>query len=191
MFLLFVVLVCLGVAFLRGGSLAALGEVRIRFGAVLVAAVLLKAVVYTPLAIQLLGNGTWNRVGHLGIMLVLLAVILANRNLPGFWVIGLGILSNFLVLAANGGSMPVSIAGVERLGLPTDPALFHQQQGWAVILVTEGAHLWFLGDIILTPPFLPGKVLSIGDLLIAAGAFVFFQTVMVGRFWPAGLRISR
>ncbi len=182
MLVAFVALLSLGVALARGGSLLALGQVRFHFGPVLLAALVLKAAVYSTFGMQLLGSGLWSRIGHLIVTLVLLAVIWANRDLPGFWIAGLGILLNFLVILANGGSMPVSIAGAERLGLPTDPALFHQQYGAANILQSEGARLWFLGDIIVSPPFLPAKVISVGDAVLAIGAFVFCQKVMVGPF---------
>lgn len=76
--------------------------------------------------------------------------------------------------------MPISIAGAQRLGYPTDPALFHQQYGVAAVLQSEGVRLWFLGDMIVLPSFLPAKVVSIGDLILALGAFIFCQKVMVG-----------
>ncbi len=179
MFVAYVVILSLGVALARGGSLLALGQVRIRFGFVLFFALVLKAAVYSTLGAQLLGNSPWGRIGQVVVSLVLLAVIVANRNLPGFWIIGLGILLNFLVILANGGSMPVSMAGAERLGFPTEPVLFHQQYGVANILESEGARLSFLGDIIVLPSFLPAQVISIGDLVLALGALVFCQQVMV------------
>jgi len=182
MFLVYVAILSLGVALARGGSLLALGEVRIRFGFVLLFALILKVAVYSTAGAQLLGTSPWGRIGHLVVNLVLLAVVFANRDLPGFSIIGLGILLNFLVILANGGSMPVSIAGAQRLGYPTDPTLFHQQYGVAVVLQSEGVRLWFLGDIIVLPSFLPAKVISIGDLILAIGAFIFCQKVMVGHY---------
>lgn len=179
MFVAYVVILSLGVALARGGSLLALGEVRIRFGFVLFFALVLKAAVYSTLGAQLLGNSPWGRIGQVVVSLVLLAVIIANRDLPGFWIIGFGILLNFLVILANGGSMPVSIAGAERLGYPTEPALFHQQYGVANILESEGARLSFLGDIIVLPSFLPAQVISIGDSVLALGVFIFCQVAMV------------
>jgi hypothetical protein len=180
MFLLFVVVISLGVALARGGNLEALGQVRIRYAGVLLIALFFKALVYSTVAAQYLGSGPWNRIGHVLVNLTLLAVVFANRKLPGFWLVGLGIAANLLVILANGGAMPVSVAGAQRLGLPTDPLLFHQQYGAANSLVTESTHLWFLGDVIVMPPFLPAKVISIGDAALAIGAFIFFQKVLVG-----------
>ena len=180
MFLAYVAILSLGVALARGGSLLAFGQVRFRFGFVLLLALVLKIAVYSTLGAQLLGTSPWGRIGQVVVSLALLAVIMANRDLPGFWIIGLGILLNFLVILANGGSMPVSIAGAQRLGYPTDPTLFHQQYGVAVVLQSEGVRLGFLGDVIVLPSFLPAKVISIGDLILAIGAFIFCQQVMVG-----------
>jgi hypothetical protein len=181
-FVLSVAVVSLGLALVRGGNLLALGQVRIRFSGVLLAALLLKAAVYSTIGIQYLGSGWLSRITHLMLTVVLFVVILVNRDLPGFWIIGLGILSNLLVLLANGGSMPVSLAGAERLGLSTDPLPFHQHFGEANILQSEGARLWFLGDVIVSPSFLPAKVISIGDMLVAIGMFIFCQKVMVGPY---------
>ncbi len=179
MFIVVVVVVCLGVALLRCGDLLALGQVRIRFAPVLLAALVLKAAVYSQLGAQLFGSGVWSRGIHLTVTVVLLAVLFANRDQPGFWLIGLGIFLNLIVISVNGGSMPVSMAGAARLGLPADPVAFHQQYGTANILMNEGARLGFLGDVIVWPAPLPAKVMSIGDLILAVGAFIFFQKVMV------------
>jgi Family of unknown function (DUF5317) len=179
-FLLFVFIISLGVALARGGNLWALGQVRVCYSGVLLVALFFKAAVYSTVAMQYLGSGPWNRIGHVLVTLALLAVVFANRKLPGFWLVGLGIAANLLVILANGGAMPVSVVGAQRLGLPTDPLLFHQQYGAANILVSEGARLWFLGDVIVTPSFLPAKVISTGDAVLAIGAFIFFQKVLVG-----------
>ncbi len=179
LFIVAVVVICLGTALLRGGDLLALGQVRIRFAPVLLAALVLKAAVYSNLGVQLLGSGLWSRVVHMIVTLVLLAVLLANRDLPGFKIIGLGIFLNLFVILINGGSMPISMAAAARLALPTDPALFHQQYGTQNILASEGARLWFLGDAIVWPAPLPPKAISIGDVILAVGAFIFFQKALV------------
>lgn len=188
MFLAYVAILSLGVALARGGGLLALAEVRIRFGFVLLFALILKIAVYSTFGAQLLGTGPWSRIGQMVVGLALLAIVFANRDLPGFWIIGLGVLLNFFVILVNGGSMPVSMAGAERLGLPTDPALFHQQYGVANILQSEGVHFLFLGDIIVLPSFLPAQVISIGDAVLALGAFIFCQKVMVS---PDAAKSSR
>ncbi len=180
MFLLTVIVISLGVAFLRGGDLLALGRINIRYSGVLILSLFLKAAVYSTLGVKLLGTGTVNRIVLVAVTMALLAVLWINRDQPGFWILGLGLFANFVVILANNGAMPISVAGVQRLGLPTDPVLFHQQYGAGNMLASEGARLAFLGDVLVTPSPLPAKVLSIGDVLVALGAFVFFQKVMVG-----------
>jgi hypothetical protein len=40
--------------------------------------------------------------------MLLLAVVWQNRALPGLWLIGFGLLSNFAVMFLNGGYMPIT-----------------------------------------------------------------------------------
>ncbi len=91
-----------------------------------------------------------------------------NRNAPGMWIAGIGILMNFLVIAVNRG-MPVLPASVEIAG--GDPALV--TSGKHVVL-DSSTHLAFLGDIIP----LPGAVISLGDVFLAIGLGLFVEEQM-------------
>jgi hypothetical protein len=97
-----------------------------------------------------------------------------NRKQPGFWALGAGLALNLTAIALNGGLMPVSPEVVAEL-LPDSPSVTWQigeRVGWNIVLPITDTRLWWLSDHLLLPAWFPGrKALSIGDVLIAAGAF--------------------
>lgn len=110
---------------------------------------------------------------------VLLIGIAVNIRLAWVWLIGLGTFSNFLVLAANGGVMPVSLSALKRADLldlveSTEIMVRHSIMGPHTVLKP-------LADIMPIPgvAFIAPQVASIGDLLIAAGIFMFIQHFML------------
>lgn len=111
-----------------------------------------------------------------GSQVVLLVFAWANRKLPGFCLLGVGLCLNFLVIVLNGGLMPISPATVAKLA-PGAPIESWQtgQRLWAgkdIVLPIVDTHLWILSDHLLLPSWFPYQVaFSMGDILIALGAF--------------------
>lgn len=178
----FFVIVSLIVALLRGGSLLRLGQLHIRHAYLILLGLALQLFIFSPLGAR------WEPwIGYLysaSLALLLLAVAL-NRDLPGIRLLGLGLFLNLLVIAANGGLMPISVQAVRRAGL-FDMIATLQATGRHrhVALMDEGTKLWFLGDTIaLGYPLPSAKVFSPGDILVALGAFIFLQWAMVGPNW--------
>jgi hypothetical protein len=106
---------------------------------------------------------------------LLLVFVWFNRRQPGFWLLGMGLLLNFVVILLNGGLMPISPETVRTL-YPDVPESLWQighrlGSGKDIVLLPEQTNLWFLSDRFLLPDWLPFQVaFSIGDVWIAVGA---------------------
>jgi hypothetical protein len=110
-------------------------------------------------------------------------VLWINRNEKGFWFIIVGVFLNFLVMLVNGGKMPVSLEAVTSA---LDPVYAQMLQSGTVIskhiLLTDSTHLSLLGDIIpLSPPYPRSQVISIGDIIMNFGIFIYLQKVMLAQ----------
>ena len=130
---------------------------------------------YFPLTRDIIPDGVV-RFLLIGSQAGLLVFVWLNRRQPGFWILGMGLALNLLVISANGGLMPISPETVAQL-IPDHPPDAWQtgvRLGWSkdVILPSAGTNLWWLSDRFLLPAWFPQRVaFSIGDVLIALGAF--------------------
>jgi hypothetical protein len=115
---------------------------------------------------------------------LMLGFVLLNRRQPGFWALGLGLTLNLLVIAFNGGMMPISPETVARLAADGSPIAFQVGQrlgtGKDIVLPATSTRLWWLSDHFLLPAWFPYPeriAFSIGDLFIAGGAFWLLWTL--------------
>ncbi len=167
----------LGVAigWLRRGRLSNISKIQLYWVGLALAALLLQK------GLDLLaarGAGVAPPVGaivHLASYFLLFTFIYLNRRLPGLSLMALGVLLNFLVIAANGGMMPVADAY-----LPAE-AVYRLTSGLEGThsLLTEDTRLAWLADVIYLD-FLGKRLVSIGDILLAGGLVVFIQRSMAG-----------
>lgn len=171
--LLDVAVLAIVVSLLLGGRLRNLAEVDVRG---LTWAVLVVVLQFGSRYLVDLGwtwLAPWAPAIYAGSFLLLLVFIWKNRRHPAIVLLGVGILLNGLVIAANGGKMPVSAerlaeAGLEHFIEPLHSGLLTHQP------ITGETRLAFLADIyVLKPPYPLPKVISIGDMLLAAGAVWF------------------
>ena len=105
-----------------------------------------------------------------------------NRRYLGIVTIGSGCFLNALVIMLNGGKMPVSTELLEQKGLVEAARLLESGLDSKHAVLAENTKLAFLADVIYLPYF-PGflmRIVSLGDLLIAAGLFVLVFEI-VGR----------
>ncbi len=169
MFLLaFIVLALVSVP-LAGGRLTRLGDLRLRGVPWLFAALVVQVIVISFLP----GVPDWvHPVLHIATYVVGLAFVFANRAVPGAWIVFLGGMSNFVAITANDGVMPATRAAMRAAGLPT------HGHDFANSAVSSHARLGFLGDVFALPASWPiHNVFSVGDVLIACGAFVLVHVV--------------
>jgi len=98
------------------------------------------------------------------------------RNRLGFWLLGIGLGLNLTVILLNGGLMPISPESVSHLVPDAVPGSWQIGSrlgtGKDIVLTVDETRLWWLSDRFMLP--LPGRdvAFSLGDVLIAAGAFL-------------------
>ncbi len=108
--------------------------------------------------------------------LLLIAIIL-NIEKNYMKILFVGVMLNAAVIAANDGNMPVSLTGIS--GINQESILPEREHDIKHIGVNQQTKLVYLADIILIPrPYPLPQILSIGDLFIMAGVFLFFQKEM-------------
>lgn len=117
------------------------------------------------------------------VMCLLLAGLWANRRYAGILVIGAGYIMNALVMALNGGKMPVSTDALQKAGLTDALDILRKGMDGKHSIITEATRLPFLGDIIVMPRILGRmmEIVSTGDLVIAAGLFILMLEFMTRR----------
>jgi hypothetical protein len=109
-----------------------------------------------------------------GSQIALLIFAWLNRKQPGFWALGLGLALNLLVIALNGGLMPISPETAGRLMPNAAPAVLQagHRLGKDIVVPAAATRLEWLADRFLLPSWVPYRlVFSLGDVLIALGAF--------------------
>lgn len=117
--------------------------------------------------------------------LILFVFVAANWRRLGIAVIGVGLLLNFLAIAANGGLMPIAPETMVRAGLahrlaglePGDPVPFSKD----VLLEKGDTRLRFLSDILVVDNPADIRAFSVGDTVIAAGLIVTLAEVFLPR----------
>lgn len=116
----------------------------------------------------------------IGAYLLLLAGFWVNRHLWPLRLVALGVLLNFLVIAANGGSMPVEAALAERSAPKQLVRMLHSSSYVVHKPVTESTRLAFLADVLPLPMLYPRPKWyspgSIGDIFITVGACALLLT---------------
>jgi hypothetical protein len=133
----------------------------------------------------------------LPLTLVCLGVfVLANRDLPGMWLVALGLVANASAIFTNGGLMPTNETAMRQAGLRLSIEAAREHPGIRlarskdVLLPPDETHLWWLSDTLVSPPIPRRKAMSPGDLLVAAGVVVGIVQVSRGRYVapsPGGL----
>lgn len=186
--MILIVMVVIGfiIGILSGGSTAGFSEARFRFIPLLFVSGIVQVIIFTdyvgtePIVRDL---APYLYVGALAIGLVALFL---NRHIFGMKLVLAGAVLNFLVISLNGGTMPAREASLRTAGsyeeISREQMLYESGADvqWPQIMIADDdTRLAFLGDIIPIPEGIPvANVVSIGDLLISAGAIIAIVWVM-------------
>jgi hypothetical protein len=172
----------IAMAKLRGGKLKNLGNVHIKgYWFFILAAILQAALSLVKLYDLPIGNLILDK-GLVYIMLasytVMLLTIIANWEKSYMKLFFIGLLLNMVVIIWNDGRMPVSLNGID--GIRQESVLPERDTDIVHVAVNKDTKLVWLSDIILIPePYPLPKILSIGDIFILGGVFLFFQKEML------------
>jgi hypothetical protein len=167
--------IALGYVF--GGRLKGLGELRVRWWGLALGGLALQ---FVPLPEGSGGTDLIVRTAVLSASYVLLLSFGAvNLKLPGMPLVLLGLATNLIVIAANGG-MPVSAAALRNSGQAELIPQLREAGADKHHLMGEGDVLTPLGDVIGVPKPI-GQAVSIGDVFQYAGLMWLAIAAMRGR----------
>ena len=169
MLFIFAILLGIGFGLLTGGRVGNLARLRFRWPWLIIAALLVReAIVRTPLS--RVEGAQYAYV--LALTAIVAWTVLHFSRLRAVWLVTIGAAANLIVIAANGGRMPVApeLAGRALQGGPVGQ----------YTAMGPGTHLNLLADWIRLHPSL--EVYSPGDLLIAIGLAI---TVFIATATPA------
>ena len=117
----------------------------------------------------------------IGSQMILLAFVWLNRQLPGIWLMGLGLILNLVVISLNNGWMPISPETLNQLQVSSSSWQLWQRHGFSkdMVIPISVTRAWILSDVFRINILNLYKVaFSFGDILVASGVFVYL--------WSAG-----
>ena len=157
-------------------------RVHIRAGVLALFALAMQAIaIFAPLGFDDVPKRLLFEISYL--LLVFFAIV--NLPRPGFLILGVGLLLNFLPIVANGGLMPVTAENLARIdqldrieGRAEGDAIPRTKN---VLKTKENTHFYVFSDRLVfdNPVYVP--ILSIGDLVIGAGLVVTLGDLFLPR----------
>jgi hypothetical protein len=154
-----------------GGRVGALAAIRLRAMPHFYAAIALQLIAFPPAFFRFETADAVARALWLASYACLLAGCVLNLRLRGVALVVAGMAANVVAVVANGGVMPKLPAAAHAAGL-NEPATYNS--------VTQAEpHLSWLVDRWAAPSWVPlANVFSVGDVLLALGAFVVVLAAM-------------
>ena len=179
MLLVVVAILCVASVPLARGRLSALAELDFRAVWAAIGAAALQVLIVNVLP----GGSHGVHVAlHVASYALVVLFLIANRHLVGIPIMAIGAGLNMIVIAANGGVMPAASAALRIAGI-------EQSEDFANSAALAHPRLLPLGDVIPIPgPWPIGNVLSVGDLLIFAGALILLHVTCRSRLATPAMR---
>lgn len=106
--------------------------------------------------------------------LLLFVFVAANIRRLGIMIIGVGLALNFIVIAANGGLMPITAETLLKTGSVPEGA---EPGKWVrhskdVLREREDVNLYLLSDHLVWEQVSPVRAFSIGDVVLLVGLLI-------------------
>jgi hypothetical protein len=163
---------------LLGGRLSRLAAVPFRHTGWIVAALATQVVIIEVLP----GPALLLQTAHIATYAVAGWFIVANRQIPGLWLVGAGAGLNGLAITVNQGTLPARLGALQTAGIPITPGEFENSG------LIAHPRLAFLGDVFAIPAGFPlANVFSIGDILIVLGT-AWTAWAVLGTHWSTPWR---
>ncbi|MEB3102291.1 DUF5317 domain-containing protein [Ferviditalea candida] len=164
---------------IRKGSLKGLARIELKYGWVFPLLLIFQiGVFYFQQSSDLIAR--FSSYSFMLVYIVGLIFLWLNRASSGFMWILAGVFLNFLAMAVNGGRMPVSVDVAAKV---LDPSYIQELTGGLYAkhaAMSDSTLLGFLGDVIAyNRPYLGPQVISIGDIIMNIGIFIYIQFLMV------------
>jgi hypothetical protein len=159
------------VALLLGGRLGALAEIRLRAIWLFYVAIALQLAAFPPMFFPWTTADSVARPLWLASYGCLVAAAVVNRHLRGIVLVIAGMASNLVAVLANGGVMPTLPSAARGAG--------HMGAAKYNSVTNADPSLGWLVDRWAAPDWIPlANVFSVGDVVLALGAFVLVLTAM-------------
>lgn len=159
--LLILIIPAIFLVYITGGSLKWLVNRPLRLKWLVLTALFIQIIIFSGMPVLDYMPSLYIGIIHIISYLLLLAFIMLNVKVAGIAILGLGTLSNAIVIIANGGFMP-------------NPLVAAGEISKNIIGISPESRLLFLSDILAAPEWLPlPSAFSIGDVLVVIGMFVY------------------
>jgi len=170
MFILYALVIGLAAGLLMGGRVAAVGEIRFRWGPLMLIGFVAQVALFSDAVAERVGD--LGPVLYVGSTLLVVAAVVRNVSIPGMALVALGAASNLAAIAANGGFMPASPDAMAALG-KSAPTIYSNSA------VLYHPALAPLTDVFALPTWLPfHNIFSVGDVILGAGVVLVIAIAM-------------
>jgi len=178
MFIVYPIILAIIISFFLKRSEESSPKLKFKFSPLVIIALIIQIIIFNTWWVQHMDQAFTP--GIYGISLVLIYIfILFNHKFKGLKTIAFGVAANGIAIFSNGGLMPTTPQALMAINPEYYSKITSQGAYFNSRLVNETTNFSFLCDIFHTPTWLPlANVFSVGDVLIAVGAFILILTYM-------------
>lgn len=168
------------VGFIRGGKISRFANINFKKTWLFILALFIQfGIIFFSLSENGIQIKYIKQLYMLSYILLIIGIII-NINLRTLWVIMIGTIMNFIVFFANGGKKPILTEGLKLIGLDNITSMLTEEKLALYTPLGNNTKFSYLGNIIIVAkPYPYPQIISIGDLIVALGLFIFVQSIML------------